>query len=588
MDLPALVTAAVTLATLGTLAFTRLAPDVVFAGALTVLLVAGVVPAGAALSGFANPGVITVAVLYVVVAGLRETGGVHWIGRHLLGRGRSLTASTARLTVPVAGISALLNNTPVVAMLIPAVRDWSRASGHPASKLMIPLSYAAILGGTITLIGTSTNLVVDGLLRADGQRGLGVLEIAWVGLPTAVVGLAFLIAVAPRLLPDREGAREQLEDPRQYAVEMTVTPAGPLVGMTIEAAGLRHLAGLYLAEIDRDGDVLAAVSPMEPLHGGDRLVFVGIVDSVVELQRIRGLEPAEGEVFKLDGERSRRLLAEAVVSETSPVVGRTIRESRFRNRYGAVVIAIARAGRRVEGKLGDVTLQAGDTLLLEARPSFAERMRHVRDFYLVSRIDDSSPFRTERALTAGAILVLMVLSASVGLLSMLQASLLAAGAMLVTRCLRLGAARASIDGSVLVTIGAAFGLGAAIETSGLAAGIAGSLTSLAGSSPAANLAMIYLVTALFSSVVTNNAAAVIVFPVAVGVADGLGVAVTPFAVTVMMAASAAFATPIGYQTNLMVYGPGGYRFTDFLRVGMPLTLVTAVTSLLVIPRVWSF
>ena len=589
----ALLTAAITLATLLALATTRAGPDLIFVTALTFLVVAGVLPVDAALAGFANPGVATIAVLYVVVAGLRETGGVHWIGRHLLGRGgsgqaRSLRLGTLRLTAPVTALSALLNNTPVVAMLIPSVRDWSRAVGVPASKLMIPLSYAAILGGTCTLIGTSTNLVVDGLLRAGGFPGLNVLELAWVGVPTALVGVAFLVTLGPRLLPDRQGALGNLEDPREYSVEMTVTDGGPLVGRTIEQAGLRHLRDLYLAEIDRDGRILAAVSPLERLHGGDRLVFVGIVDSVVELQRIRGLQPAQGQVFKLDGDRTQRLLAEAVVSETSPVVGRTIRESRFRNRYGAVVIAVARAGQRIAEKLGDVTLRPGDTLLLEARPSFVQRMRHVRDFYLVSRIDDSHPFRFDRALTAAGILVAMVAVAALGWLSMVEAALLAAVAMLATRSLRADAARAAIDWTVLVTIGAALGVGAAVQRSGLAEIVATWMTDLAGASPYANLVAIYFVTALFSALVTNNAAAVLVFPIGVGVAEGLDVSVVPFAVTIMMAASASFATPIGYQTNLMVYGPGGYRFTDFLRIGVPMTLLTALVALLVIPRAWPF
>lgn len=584
----ALLTAAVALAALGLLAFTRLGPDVVFVAALAALIVGGALSPSEALVGFANPGVATVAVLYVVVAGLRETGGVHWIARHLLGHGGTIRSGTMRITAPVTALSALLNNTPVVAMLIPAVREWSRSTGVPASKLMIPLSYAAILGGTCTLIGTSTNLVVDGLLRSSGMTGLGVLEIGRVGVPVALAGLAFLLTIGPRLLPDRQGARAVLDDPREYSVEMTVESGGPLVGSTIAEAGLRHLSGLYLAEIEREGEPIVAVAPQERLRGGDRLVFVGIVDSVVELQRVRGLRPAEKQVFALDGERSRRVLIEAVVSETSPVVGRTIRASGFRSRYGAVVIAMARSGKRVAQKLGDVTLRPGDTLLLEARPSFAERMRHARDFYLVSRVPDSHPFRFDRALTAATILVAMVALAALGWLTMFEAALLAAGAMLATRCLRVDTARAAIDWPVLIAIAAAFGLGAALERSGLAAATAGALTELAGPSPIANLAAVYVVTALFSALVTNNAAAVLVFPIGTGVAASLGVSPLPFAVAIMMAASASFATPMGYQTNLMVYGPGGYRFADFVRIGLPMTFLTAVVALLVIPRVWSF
>ena len=307
------------------------------------------------------------------------------------------------------------------------------------------------------------------------------------------------------------------------------------------------------------------------LKGGDRLVFVGVVDSVVELQRIPGLLPATDQVFKLDGERSRRILVEAVVSDSFPLLGRSIREGRFRNRYDAAVIAVARGGRRLKRQLGDIVLRPGDTLLLEARPSFVEHQRNSRDFYLVSRVEDSSPFRFDRGAIALAILIAMVVTVAIGWLSMLNAALLAAGLMLFTRCLRGANAGRSVDWGVLVTIAAAFGVGQALASSGLAQIAAEAMTVLAGSNVTLNLALPYLATALFSAVITNNAAAVLMFPVALGMAQNLGADLLPFAITIAMAASASFATPIGYQTNLMVYGPGGYRFTDFLRIGVPLT-----------------
>ena len=436
---------------------------------------------------------------------------------------------------------------------------------------MIPLSYAAILGGTCTLIGTSTNLVVNGLLLEQGRTSLGLFDLAWIGVPTAIVGLALVMLSARWLLPTRGSVIGQLEDPREYSIEMVVEPTGPLVAQTIEEAGLRHLGSVYLIEIDRAGELLTAVSPTEVLKGGDRLVFVGVVDSVVELQRIPGLLPATDQVFKLDGERSRRILVEAVVSDSFPLLGRSIREGRFRNRYDAAVIAVARGGRRLKRQLGDIVLRPGDTLLLEARPSFVEHQRNSRDFYLVSRVEDSSPFRFDRGAIALAILIAMVVTVAIGWLSMLNAALLAAGLMLFTRCLRGENARRSVDWGVLVTIAAAFGVGQALASSGLAQIAAEAMTVLAGSNVTLNLALLYLETALFSAVITNNAAAVLMFPVALGMAQNLGADLLPFAITIAMAASASFATPIGYQTNLMVYGPGGYRFTDFLRIGVPLT-----------------
>ena len=582
-------TISVVIGVLGVLSVTRLAPDMVFLGGLTVLVVGGVLTPADAFAGLGNQGLITVAVLYVVVTGLEETGGIHWIVHRVLGRPRSLPRAQLRLMSPVAFLSAFLNNTPVVAMLIPAVTEWSRKLGLPASRLLIPLSYAAILGGTCTLIGTSTNLVVNGLLLDRSPAdGLSMFELAWVGLPVAVTGLGFILLTSRWLLPDRRSAISQLGDPREYSVEMLVDPRGPLVGRTIEEGGLRHLSGMFLAEIDRDGDVLPAVSPQERLRAGDRLVFVGIVESVVELQKIRGLTPATDQVFKLDGPRSSRTLVEAVVSGSCPVVGRSIREGQFRSRYDAVVIAVARDGERLRQKVGDIVLRPGDTLLLETRPAFSEQQRNNREFFLVSPIADSSPPRHDKAPVALALLVAMVLVVSLGWLSMLEGALLAAAGMLVTRCCSVNRARRSIDWSVLLVIAAAFGLGAALDQTGVAEALARTVIGLTGDGAWVNLAVIYLLTAVFTAVITNNAAAVLMFPIANAVSVDLGLEFLPFAIGIMLAASASFATPIGYQTNLMVYGPGGYRFADFLRIGLPLNLLTGVVAVLVIPLIWSF
>ena len=588
MSMQAWITLAVLVFLLGTLAFSRLAADLVFGAALTMLLVTGVVSAEAALEGFSNPGVLTVGVLYVVVAGLRDTGGIQWISQRLLGRPRTMVGAQLRVMMPVTILSAFLNNTPVVAMMIPAIRDWSGKLGFAPSKLMIPLSYAAIFGGTCTLIGTSTNLVVNGLLIASGREGLGMFELAWIGLPTAIFGIVFVLATARFLLPNRNSAMSKLEDPREYSLEMLVETGGSVAGKSIEEAGLRHLGQLYLVEIDRDGVVLPAVSPQEVLQGGDRLVFVGVIDSVVELQRMQGLKPATDQVFKLAGDRSRRTLVEAVVSDSFPNLNRTIREGRFRNRYGAAVIAVARNGERLKQKIGDIRLQVGDTLLMEAQPDFHERQRNSRDFFLVSRIEGSHPLRFDRTILSLVILAAMVGSVAIELLSMLEASLAAAGLMLLTRCTRPGAARSSIDWPVLIVIASAFGVGNALEESGLADAAAGALESFGGRSPVVNLGLLYLTTALASAVITNNAAAALMFPIAVGMARDLGVDVVPFAIAIAMAASASFATPIGYQTNLMVYGPGGYRFHDYIKIGLPLTVAAGLLAVIIIPRVWGF
>ncbi len=572
-------TATLILSLLGVLSATRAAPDLVFLGGLILLVLVGIVPAGRAFEGLANQGVITVGALYVVVAGLRETGGVQWLVQWVLGRPRSLARAQVRMMLPVMGLSAFLNNTPVVGMLIPAVSEWARKYQLPVSKLMIPLSYAAILGGTCTLIGTSTNLVVNGLLIDRAGISLGMFAITPIGLPVAVVGLAFVVLTSRWLLPDRRPAVSPSDDPRRYTLEMLVDPAGPLVGQTIEAAGLRHLPGCYLMEVDREGVILPAVSPREPLQAGDRLIFVGVVESVVDLQRIRGLTPAPNQVFKLAERRSERMLVEAVVSNTCPLVGQTIRDGRFRNRYKAVVIAVARNGERLRGKIGDIVLRPGDILLVEAGIGFLEAHRGNRDFFLVSPVPDSTPPRHERGALALGILLAMVLAASVGWIGMFKAALAAAGLMVLTRCVSIEGVRHSVDWSVLLLIAAAFGIGGALDSTGLARVVALGLVDLAGESPVLNLAMIYLATVLFTAVINNNAAALLMFPIAQAVTENLQVGLLPFALAVMMAASAEFSTPIGYQTNLMVYGPGGYRFADYLRVGLPLNVVVGCVSL---------
>ena len=588
MGLQAIFTVGLVLGLLGLLAFTRYSADILLLGGVTILLLAGILDPKQALAGLANEGMVTVGVLYVVITGLRDTGGVAWIVQRLFGRPKTLAGAQARMMAPVIGLSAFLNNTPVVAMLIPAVSDWAKRQRLSPSKLMIPLSYAAILGGTCSLIGTSTNLVVNGLLKESGLPGLSMFEIAWIGLPCALAGLTYMMTAGRLLLPERVPVIQQLDDPRQYTFEMLVKTGSPLVGKTIEGAGLRSLPGVYLAEIDRDGTVLAAVEPTERLRGEDRLIFAGVVDSVLDLQKIRGLEPATDQVFKLNSARHDRCLIEAVVGPECPLVNRSIREGRFRNTYNAVVIAVARAGERLKRKVGDIVLRPGDTLLLEALPNFVAQQRHSRDFLLVSPLEGSNPPRHGRAPIALAILAAMVLLVAFDIIGMLKAALLAAGLMVLTRCCSGREARRSVDWQVLLVIAASFALGTALETTGAAKSIAEGLIGLAGGHPWVTLAAVYGITMIFTELITNNAAAVLVFPIAIDTAHQLGVDVMPFAIAIMMAASASFSTPIGYQTNLMVYGPGGYRFTDYFRVGIPLNLIMWALTVAIVPWVWPF
>ena len=581
-------TLAIVAACFGALSTARAATDMVMIGGVMLLLVAGVLTPAEALSGLSNEGMVTIGMLYIVTSGVQETGAMTGILARLLGRPRSVGMAQISLMAPVAGASAFLNNTPLVAMFIGAVSDWAKKNRIAPSKLMLPLSYAAVIGGSSTLIGSSTNLVVNGMLINETKHAsLGMFDITVVGVPLACAVIALVWFTSRWLLPDRQSAAMQMENSRSYIVEMLVDMDSPLVGRTIEEAGLRHLPGLFLMEIERGSNSLPAVSPQERLEARDRLIFTGVAESIVDLQKIRGLTPATNQVFKLQAV-GERCLVEAVVSDSCPLVGRTVREGRFRTHYNAAVIAVARNGEQMRQKIGNVRLRAGDTLMLLTHPAFVEQQRNSRDFYLVSTVENSRPPRHEKAGVALTIIAAMVVVVTFGWMSLLAASMLAAAAIIVTGCTSSRIARRAVDWQVLLTIAAALAIGKALEKSGAAQHIAEQITALGVGNPRLVLVAVYVITVLFTELITNNAAAALMFPIALATAHALGVDYMPFVIAVLFAASASFATPIGYQTNLMVMGPGGYRFTDYLRAGIPVTLMVGFITLTLIPLFWHF
>ena len=588
MEWQAIFTLLTLVSVLATLAVTKMSADVVLTSALALLLISGVLEPSQALAGFANPGVITIAVLYVVAAGLKETGAVQWIAGLLLGHPTSQKGAQMRMIVPTSLMSAFMNNTAVVAMFIPAIQDWSQRLGVSASKLLLPLSYATILGGTCTLIGTSTNLVVDGMLQSRMGISLELFDLAWVGVPLLIAGATFLVLIGHRLLPDRGGISEELERVREYGVEMEVLGSGPLAGKTIAEAGLRALSYGYLTEIERGGRLITVVEPDRTLQGGDRLYFVGAPECANELRRIQGMRPASGNVHKLEVKNHQRCLVEVVLGAEFTGLGETIRDSRFRTKFNAVVLSVSRAGKRVTGKLGDITLHIGDTLLLEASEQFVEHYRFRRDFLLVSALNDSTPPDFQKAPRALVILALMVLLSATGMMSILEAAFLAAGAMIVCGCVTVNRARRSLDLPVLIVIAASFALGAAMSETGAAQWVADGVLGVGVLTPWVALAVIYLMTAVFTEFITNNAAAVLMFPIALAVSEQLGVNFLPFAIAIMFAASASFITPFGYQTNLMVYGPGRYEFIDYVKIGVPMSIIAAIVTIGLVPMVWQF
>lgn len=549
----------------------------VLLGATITLTVTRVIGPEQAFSGFANPAPVTVAALYVLARAVEVTGALDPVLSRLLGNGTedgSTRGLLARLLLPVAGASAFLNNTPIVAMTAPQIVVWSEQRGRSASPLLMPLSFAAILGGVITSIGTSTNLVVSGLLVDRGLPPFGMFEITRVGLPVALLGLALLIALSPILLR-RDGTPliDLKQQVREFSVDMRVIADGPLVGLSVEEAGLRQLQGVFLVRIERNGYVIAPVAPHEQLQSGDVLSFVGNVDLIVDLQRMRGLASTEEHhLYGID--ETRQSFFEVVLGSSSALAGHTLKEVGFRSRYDAAVLAAHRAGQRVESKLGELRLRAGDTLLLLADSDFREHWRESGDFLVVADIGGTSPARTRKAPFVLGLTAVMIFVAGAGVLPILDAALLIAMGLVATGVLTLREARDAVDLDVIIVIGAAFGVGIAMETTGLAETAAALL--LEGFSPlgaVGALLGVVVTTVVLTEMITNNAAAVLMFPIAFSTASAVGGDPRSYAIAVAVAASASFLTPIGYQTNTIVYGLGGYRFADYPRLGLPLTLV---------------
>jgi di/tricarboxylate transporter len=557
--------------------------------ATLLLMLVGVITPQQAFAGFSNEAPIIIASLLIVARAVDVAGIMQPIVARLFRGTESSTGILARLLFPLAGISAFVNNTTLVAMTIPAVVDISARRSLPASRFLMPVSYAAILGGVVTAIGTSTNLTVSGLLINAGMPPLGLFEPTLVGLPLAVAGVAAVVLLVPRVLPDRSAAAGTLaEMGRDFTVSMRVEPGSEADGSTVSEAGLRRLQGVFLVEIERDGTSIAPVGPDERLQGGDLLTFVGRVDNIVDLQRVRGLASAEArQIGSLAG--NVHAFYEVVVGAGGDVVGQTLKQVDFRARYDAAVIAIHRAGHRVNAKLGDVQLRVGDTLLVLADPEFRARWRDRPDFLVIAALSGISPRQPRRAWLVAAVGIGFVLATGSGVVPILHASIAAAMIVVATGVLTVRQARDAIDLQIVVLIAAAFGLGAAVSSSGLAAAVAGGLVSMMSPLGAiGSLAAIMIATIVLTELVSHNAAAALMFPIGIAAAATIGADPRPFVIAIMLGASLSFLTPLGYQTNLMVYGLGGYRFSDFSRVGVPLNVITIGLSLVLIPLVFPF
>jgi hypothetical protein len=502
-----------------------------------------------------------------------------------------------------------MNTTPIVAMYLPMVSDWAKRLRIPASKLFMPLSFSGILGGQGTMIGTGSNLIIMmlfvgwwnappdwvSLLNVGPPSGmLAFWGAAWIGVPVAIFGIVFIVLTSKWLLPNRVSTLDSRDRYRRYEIKMEIEHDAPIIGKTIAQAELRSLNGLYLHAIIRDDQLIHAVPPEEVLFKGDKLIFVGDVESVVDLRKIRGLTPAAKELKDIDGRIITRTMVEAVIGGSSSLVGQLVKDSQFRSTYNGAILSVHRRGRPLRGKIGDMVLEAGDTLLIETDDSFLKTWRHSPEFYLVSQVENSRPPLHHKAwisLCILGLLILFLITSSYTGISLVASVWFCGLAMVALGCINGPAARNSINIQVLIVIGAAMGIGTAVGQSGLAESASGALLEFTNSLGVGNygtLFAVFLLTSIAAQLMTNFGAAVIMFPIVIGAAQMLGVSPYPFVFTMMAAAGCNFLTPFTYQTNLMVYGPGGYTFTDFPRLGVPLTLLVAMIATTIAPLVFPF
>lgn len=580
-------TLVVALVTIGLLAADRYSAVLVMGGALVTLFVAGIIDEDQAFGGFSNEAPITVAALYVLTGAADATGALEGHITRILGSGRRHRPrrDLARVCFPSSAISAFIANTPLVAMLAPRVTSWARRNGNPPSRYLMPLSYAVIFGGCITLIGTSTNLFVSDLMEDAGQRPVGLFEITPVGLPLAVVGVCLIVLLAPRLLVERGTLVDDLAaHTREFTVEMLVNAGSVIAGKTVTEAHLRNLEGVFLVEAERDGKALTPVSPDHRLEVGDRLTFAGNLDRLIDLQRIPGLVSAEERHFAPSDGQSGRNFYEAVVGASSGLVGVTLKEVGFRSRYDAAVVAIHRAGERINEKLGSVRLRPGDVLLVIGGKDFLERFRDQRDFALIAPLRGMKPVRREHARVVELAILGLIVTAGTGLLDLLQVSLVLALGLVAFRVISPAEARRAVDFDVIMLMGTSFGLASAVAASGLAKEVANLLVQV--SEPLGDLGIlagILITTMVMTELLSNNAAAALMFPIAMATAEQSGLDPRPFAMVILFGATLSFLTPIGYQSNTLVWSMGGYRYGDFSRLGAPLTLAVIGVTLLLVP-----
>lgn len=576
----------------------KISPDLTAMALFVALIGLGLLAPKDAFSVFSNTAPLTVGAMFILSAALVKCGVIDRLSGLVESSGNWPYAAVMMvLVIFVAGISAFINNTPVVVVFLPVVLSLARKMQLAPSKLLIPLSYAAVLGGTCTLIGTSTNLVVNGILVGKGLPGFGMFELAWLGVPATLVGLVYMALLGKRLLPVREMLTSILSDEerREYITEAFVQPGAPTVGKTLPEAGLTRAKGIRVLEIVRDGIALYIDPQNVRLKAGDRLILGCRLKGIAHTRRLEGIDLVSENNLDLEQIASHEgSLVEAVLTPHSGLVGHTVREVNFRQRFRMVVLALHRRGKNVREQIDTLPLQGGDVMLMMGTDQAIDALRNSEDLVLFDRARVPTKVQTGKMLFVVGIIAAVISTAAMGLIPIEVGAVAGCVIVCLARCLKSSEAYASIEWNILFLIYGMLAMGLAMEQSGAAAwiasGVVGGVHEFVPDAykSIAMLACIYLVTTILTEVLSNNAIAAVMAPIALSMAVELGVDPRPFVVAVAFAASAAFATPIGYQTNTYVYGVGGYRFGDFIKFGVPLNIVCFIVAMIVIPRVWHF
>lgn len=582
LGLPGWITIVTVLSIFFVMAKTRIPAVVAFLGAMTVLLVTGIISEAEGMAGFGSEPVVVHAAFFVVMAGLMQTGVLYWLTKHLLGNPNEYRQALVKLMLPIASLAAFLNSVNVVALFIDVVRIWARRLGTEPSRLLIPLSYAATLGGTCTLIGNSSNLVISGLYAERTGRALSFFAPLIPGLFCTVIGIGMVI-ILRNFIPRRQSPESTFESTSDYTVELLVPTENPAVGLSVNDAGLRNVRGGSLIEIVRfDKEIIAPVPQDEFILGGDRLIYSGQINEILELKKSHGLVAADHHVYSISEIDNNRKMRTAYIGFGSDLIGSRMSDNEFEHRTDIILVAVARQGKRVNIQPREVELEAGDTLLLECPPKEDNEIAMMTKGSLTFFDSHFVPQLGKKTIYSSIILVIMFFLSSLHVMPLMATTMLAAGAMLLLKCCRAQNVTKYIEWDLLLILGATVVFSTAITKTGIADVAANSLLQLCGNNPLIVMAVMCILASLVSEAVSDVAACGVFFPIVYQEAIELGCDPMPFVISLMIAVTTSFASPIGSSTHMLIYGPGGFKFSDFLRIGFLMHVVLLAANLLIV------